>query len=400
MNVCFVSFEFPPKILGGAGTYADLLVKGLSRLGVDVFVLASGEDDTIEENICRLRVSEKAYLRQFLFMSRASKTLGSLGKKHGFDLIHYNEPHLLRKRFLGLPAISTFHSSQFNEIRTMLKFAGSTLTTTGGLLDFTVRSPIGYIGDIITGQTSDAVISPSENLANLLASQCFIVREKMHVIPNAVDFEKLDKVKADDEILKRHNLVDEQYILFLGRISAMKGLDYLVEAFKTIKAKNATRGARNLKLVIAGSGAYEGSLRQKAKGVKGIVFTGFIDTLEKRKALYSNSLAVVLPSLYEALPMVVLEAMAMYKPVIATRVGDIPTVIEDGMNGLLMATKDAKGLGQGIEVLCSDPQLAREMGLKGRSIVEKNFTVELMSARTLDVYRGLIEQGDRRLKTD
>ncbi len=390
MKVCFVSFEYPPRILGGAGTYAELLVKALSRIGVEVFVLASGEKNALEEKICRLNVPDMAYMRQFLFMKLAAKTFSVLRSEHNFDLIHYNEPHMLRSRIGDLPIVSTVHSSQMNEINIMLRFAGSTLTTLGGFLDFTVRSPIGYIGDILTARVSDMIISPSLNLARLFSSQCFVDKGKIRFIPNAVDFEKLDCTKTDNTILEREGLEKDEYILYMGRISPTKGIQYLIEAFRWIKKKARTEWARNLKLVIAGAGGFERSLRRQATGLEGVIFTGFIDTIEAKKSLYSNSLALIVPSLYEAFPMVVLEAMACSRAVIATCVGDIPSIIENGVNGLLVAPRDVKGLAQDIVTLYNDLDLCGKMGVRNRILVKENYTIDKMAVKTLEIYRGLM----------
>jgi 1,4-alpha-glucan branching enzyme len=388
MKICFVSFEYPPRILGGAGTYASVLVKGLARIGVDVFVLAGGNRNTFEEKIYRLQISDQPYLRQYLFMHLASRKLRSLDKE--FDLIHFNEPHILGRSPLELPIVSTLHSSQLNEINMMLKFASFTLTTTKGVLDLAVRSPVGYLGDLLTGHNSDSIISPSKNLANLLATQCFIDRNKIHFIPNAVDLEEFDNARTEDTLLKKHGLVEEEYILFMGRLSPMKGLQNLVEAFRWVKNKKKLRQARNLKLVIAGTGAYEKTLRKQAGDLKDVIFTGFVATTEGRKTLYSNSLAVALPSLYEAFPMVALEAMAMRKPVIATRVGDIPMIVPEKVSGLLAAPGDVKGLAGNMETLCEDYSLRKQMGHQGRSIVEANYTVDILAQKTFNAYRELI----------
>jgi glycosyltransferase involved in cell wall biosynthesis len=390
MKVCFVSYEFPPKILGGAGTYAELLVKGLSQIGVEIFVVAAGEKNVREEKIYRLNVPDKAYLRQLLFMNLASKTLRTLRRELDFDLVHYNEPHIVRKGNVDLPTISTVHSSQLNEINTMLRFAGSTLTTGEGLLDLAVRSPIGYLGDILTAHTSDVIISPSQNLANLFSSHCFVDRRKIRFIPNAVDLERFDGAKTDDTVLERHDIASGEYILYMGRISSTKGIQYLVEAFRWIKSKTKNRCSRNLKLVIAGTGSYEYALKRQINGLDGVVLTGFVDTFEAKKSIYSNSLAVATSSLYEAFPMVILEAMACSKPVIASCVGDIPMIVENGVNGLLVAPRDVKGLAQSIETLCSNPDLCRDMGSRNRSLVKENYTVEAMAAKTVETYRKLM----------
>jgi glycosyltransferase involved in cell wall biosynthesis len=100
---------------------------------------------------------------------------------------------------------------------------------------------------------------------------------------------------------------------------------------------------------------------------------------------------VVLPSTVdEVFPMVILEAMACSKPVIATNVGGVPLLIEHGKNGFLSRPKNSKELARFIRALCEDPSLGRKMGLRGRKKVEEEFTVDRMTSETLKVYETLL----------
>jgi glycosyltransferase involved in cell wall biosynthesis len=101
--------------------------------------------------------------------------------------------------------------------------------------------------------------------------------------------------------------------------------------------------------------------------------------------------AFVLPTLEEALGTSFLEAMAMGKPVIGTRVGGVPEVIREGVNGLLVPPGDPQALGGAIVGLLSNIEAARAMGRAGRSIVEREFTVEHMCQRMFDLYSGLLQ---------
>lgn len=379
-----ISFEYPPRILGGAGTYAELLVKGLRSIGIEVWVIASGNQTVSGESIHRLYVPDTAYLRQFLFIRSAEKALSCLNSQFGFDLVHYNEPHMVRSLH-KLPMVSTVHSSQLNEIRTMLKYPSLTLTTLKGLLDLGVRSPIGYVGDITAAHASDEIISPSSNLANLLSHDCFVSKEKIHFVPNAVDVQQLDRLPVDDAVLEDNSLVNGGYLLYIGRLSAVKGIHNLIEAFGRIGKK------KELKLVIAGTGDYDHALRRQAQKFCNVVFTGFVGSQEIKKSLYRNCLALMLPSLYEAFPLVVLEAMTYGKPVVASCVGDIPSIVKNGVNGLLVKPNDIDGLVQAIARLYEDPDLRKNMGLRNRSVIMGNFTVEKMATRTFQVYSKLME---------
>jgi glycosyltransferase involved in cell wall biosynthesis len=267
----------------------------------------------------------------------------------------------------------------------MLKYPSLTLTTFKGLLDLGVRSPIGYVGDITAVHASDEIISPSSNLANLLSHDCFVSKEKIHFVPNAVDVQQLDRLPVDDTVLEDNSLVNGGYLLYIGRLSAVKGIHNLIEAFGRIGKK------KELKLVIAGTGDYDHTLRRQAQKFCNVVFTGFVGSSEIKKSLYRNCLALMLPSLYEASPLVVLEAMTYGKPVVASCVGDIPSIVKNGVNGLLVKPNDINGLVQAIARLYEDPDLRKNMGLRNRSVIMGNFTVEKMATRTFQVYSKLME---------
>ncbi|MFX1514195.1 MAG: glycosyltransferase family 4 protein [Promethearchaeota archaeon] len=213
-------------------------------------------------------------------------------------------------------------------------------------------------------------------------------KEKISAVPTGIDLEQFDNVESlPSSILTDYGIEKERYILYMGRLSFLKGVDYLIEAFKRSQKNNP-----DLKLVIAGRGDFEPYLRKVAKHVKGVLFLGFVDSIGLKKLLYKSSLAVVLPSpIYETSPMVILEAMSCSKPVIGTNVGGVPHMIRHGENGLLSKPRDSDDLSNLIDVLCENRNLRNIMGINGRKLVEKEFTSDLMANRTLKIYESLLE---------
>jgi glycosyltransferase involved in cell wall biosynthesis len=161
-------------------------------------------------------------------------------------------------------------------------------------------------------------------------------------------------------------------------------VQYLIDAFKVIK-----KDYINLKLVIVGTGDLEGYLKNLSQGIAGIVFTGHIDSLNVRTILYKNCASVVVPSIYEGLPTVVLEAMACGKAVVASGVGGIPLLIRHGQNGFLTKPGDSEGLEKFIRLLLENANLRENMGAFGRRLMEKEFSVNRMVCDTLKVYDSL-----------
>lgn len=383
MRICFVSFEYPPDIIGGAGTYAETMVDGLRKSGVEVHVITRGGHNHYAQQTYRLGIDARA--RAFFFILPAMRLLRRLDKILEFDIVHFNEPHILLRglgtRSARLPVICTLHSTQAKEIESRLADLKS-LKTTRDIGDLILKNPAGVICDIVTARSVDKIICPSPALANEISSYCLIDRERISVVPNGIDLKTFDRENDHNStILSKYGLEKESYLLFMGRLSTFKGIQYLIQAFQAMKQDYA-----NLKLAIVGSGDIE-YFRNLASDMTDIVFTGHVSSMADRKFLYENSALVVLPSLYEGLPMVLLEAMACRKAVVASNVGGVPFLINHGKNGFLVEPRNPQSLEQSIRILLENPDLRMKMGHSGRRIVEEKFTVEKMIDGTLKVYK-------------
>jgi glycosyltransferase involved in cell wall biosynthesis len=139
--------------------------------------------------------------------------------------------------------------------------------------------------------------------------------------------------------------------------------------------------------VIAGEGPERKSLELLAKNLgleRNVNFTG---RREDMPAVYAAFDICVLPSFVEAMPMTILEAMAAGNPVIATRVGEIPTTVENETTGILVAPNDARELRNALLRLLRDGHLRQKMGQNGRARVQKHFSLERMSQSYFELYR-------------
>jgi len=367
--------------VGGAGTYASLLVEGLKKRGVDTYTVTRGEKTDRDQKIYRLTVRDTTYWRRLFFNNLALNLLDDLNRKHNFDVVHFNEPHIVT-RSPKLPMVCTFHSTQLHELQISLQ--GRSFRNPEGIRDLLVKNPLGYLWDIVTCHLSDKIIGPCPDLINLL-KYCFVSKEKVHIIPNGIDPGMFDKTSCDGAFLDRYALEKDNFVLYMGRLYSLKGIQYLIKAFQNLKKRH-----KLLKLVIAGKGEFEPYLRKVAKDTKDILFIGYVDSVMIKKLLYGNCLAVVVPSIYETFPMVVLEAMVCSKPVIASNAGGIPLLVKHGENGFLVKPRDTGGIETSIRKLCEDPELSRKMGILGRRLVEEEFSVDKMVDSTLKVYESLL----------
>jgi glycosyltransferase involved in cell wall biosynthesis len=376
-----VSFEYPPRNVGGAGTYASLLVEGFKKRGVDTYTITRGEKNDRDQRIYRVTVRDTAYWQRLFFNNLALDLIDGLNREHHFDVVHFNEPHIVT-RSPKLPMVCTFHSTQLHELQIGLE--GRSFRNPKGIRDLLVKNPLGYLWDIVTCHFSDKIIGPCPDLVNLLR-YCFVDKDKVCIVPNGIDPKMFDDIGCDDALLDRYTLEKDNFVLYMGRLYSLKGIHYLIKAFQNLKRRH-----KPLKLVIAGKGDFEPYLRKIAQGTKDIIFIGYVDSMKAKKVLYENCLTVVVPSIYETFPMVVLEAMACSKPVIASNVGGIRLLVKDEKNGFLVKPRDIEGIETSIRRLCEDPELSRKMGNTGRRLVEEEFSVDMMVNGTLKVYESLL----------
>ncbi|MEH3116145.1 MAG: glycosyltransferase [Methylorubrum populi] len=165
-------------------------------------------------------------------------------------------------------------------------------------------------------------------------------------------------------------------ILFAGRLSPEKGVETLKRAAARLAAPVDVAG--------------EGPLRESLEGAPGLTLLGALPRAETR-ARIGRAAALVVPSLwYEGLPMVVAEAYAAGTPVIASRIGALAHLVEDGVTGLLVTPGDAADLARAIEHLRTRPDEARRMGVGARAAYLRDWTEEATTAALLAVYRGAL----------
>lgn len=379
MNVCLVTYEFPPHIFGGAGTYAGNLFDGLKNNGINVHVVTNDTNDRHKKNVTKIKSPDILYWRRLFFSYYNKKVIEKLNKKIRFDVIHYNEPHIILST-PKVPAISTFHSTQINEL--MTKITLSKLIDSGNLVETFIKSPVGGLADVISARKLKRIISPSNDLKKKISEYCLYDDNRIDVIPNGVKIPEIEKkVKFN-----KYDLENKKYILFMGRIDPIKGIEYLITAFN-----NISRDYSDVLLVIAGDGYYRDYLKSIIKTNRQIVFLGHVSDETEKHSLYRNCEMLVLPSIYEAMPMVILEAMSYAKPVIASRVGGIPSIITDGINGFLTQPRDAYGIRKQIKKLLDHPDMAHNMGTKNRELVTKQYSQDKMTKETIKVYDKILD---------
>lgn len=178
---------------------------------------------------------------------------------------------------------------------------------------------------------------------------------------------------------------DGPVIGIVSKLWEGKGHEVLIEAVGLIK-----RELENVRLVIVGEGYLLDRLVQRVEAVnmrESVLFTGF--QMDVQEILSTFDVAV-LPSFFEGMGRVLLEAMAMEKPVVASRVGGIPDLVAHGVNGLLVQPGDVQGLACALKKILLDKGLAEKMGKEGRKRIRDQFSSDVMVRSIEEVYKELL----------
>ncbi|MGE5481780.1 MAG: glycosyltransferase family 4 protein [Bacteroidota bacterium] len=174
---------------------------------------------------------------------------------------------------------------------------------------------------------------------------------------------------------------DRPLIGAIGRLEKQKGLEYLVDACALVKS-----GGLDPRLLLVGDGRERPALEQQARtlGVD-VVFAGFLGERERDAALAAIDV-FVMPSLGEALPLALIEAMGAGKAIVATPVGGIPEIIRDGQTGYLVPPGDAQALAERLAELGQDSGQRQQMGREARHFFQERLTHRATAERTEDAY--------------
>jgi glycosyltransferase involved in cell wall biosynthesis len=213
-------------------------------------------------------------------------------------------------------------------------------------------------------------------------------QKKMVKIYSGIELDRFKPVTEEEtrRLRKKWGLGEQDAVVgIVSKLWEGKGHALLIQAFREIR-----RRKREAKLLIVGEGYLFKGLKDLVDryGLNdAVVFTGFQAEVAPIIATFD---VAVLPSLFEGMGRVLVEAMAMEKPVVASRVGGIPDLVEHGVNGYLVSPGDAKGLEHAVFTILDDPSLARRMGKEGRKSISDRFSAATMVDSIERVYHELL----------
>lgn len=254
-------------------------------------------------------------------------------------------------------------------------------------LVLTIHDPRPHLGDHESRKTpeavralayrrADRVIAHAQPVKKEIVEHLGIAADKIHVVPH---------VAIGDRGADEHGAEEEGLVLFFGRIWEYKGLDYLIRAEPLITAR-----APQARFLIAGEGEnfarYERSMRHPERFE---VHNRWISDGE-RTTMFRRASVVVLPYVEATQSGVVPIAYAHAKPVVATRTGGLPEVVDHGRTGFLVPPRDEAALAEAITCLLQNERLRREMGLAGREKLEAECSPQAVIEKTIPVYEAAI----------
>lgn len=363
VKVVQVAPEFPPPLMGGGGYHVYNLSKELVRKGLDVTVFTL--------NIGNTFLLRKTEVEIHFDKVKVFRVPASYIPKTTYPIAPQLIPLLLKEN----PDIIHTHGYQSftsDVAATVSKIKKTPLVLTLHGFPRGFNRPIrkAYFNLIgkETLRKATKIISVSRMVAHEFRA-IGVSEKKMTIVPNGIDLEEYKQLPTEDLFRKRLNIEeDEKIVLTIGRLEKIKGFQYLIRALPSIIEE-----VGSTKLVIAGPefnyGVRLKKLAKEAKVKDHVIFYGPINGKEKLEA-FSAANIVAVPSLYEGFGMLLLEAMAAGKPLVATNTGAAPELIQNGKNGILANLGDAEDLAGKVIKLLSDDRLMSFISLESRRTVE------------------------------
>ena len=391
--------KIPPDKMGSPEGHITLLSKHLTRMGHQVTILDrkySPSDPSLEQldgvSIVRLPVKSfrpgtlenklpflywlRGGLNTLLFTLKVSKYLK---QTHEFDVIN------------TYAISSTFLLVIFNKgLRGRIVYnhhAAFWPSQSGGILNRILLLMGGF-----TVKRVKKTIVLNDSMKQQFTTRFRLPEQKIMVIPSAIDISLLS-FTATDDIKAKYQLNDRRLVLFVGRINRMKGLEYLIKAADIVVNKY---GYGDLLFLLVGPfenveidrpGEYTARILNLVKACnleENVELTGTVPLDELRK-LYLACDVFVLPSIVEEFGLVIMEAMATGKPVVATKTRGSLMQVRDGWNGFLVKIGDEKELAEKIKYLLDNPEEARRMGANAKEFA-RNFDWSIIAPKYIEAY--------------
>jgi glycosyltransferase involved in cell wall biosynthesis len=333
-----------------------------------------------------LRTAQRLHPNQFSSLVVSLRPPGPLSpeaERSGVEVIHlrmgrrpgpgtiWRLARLFRERHVDIAHAYLYDASIATRVAGRIARVPVVITSTRASLSYLPR--IAWWLDRATAPWCQKVVAVSQGTAEFVIEREGIPRDKVVVIPNGVD---LDRFHPNDRARARGDFGiarDAFVVACVGRLHAQKGHSYLFQALAAIRSRIS-----GLTCLIAGEGPLRRELEAEVRRLDLGMVCRFLGMLDPIPPLYDAADVTALPSLYEGMPNVVLEAMATGCPVIATAVAGSVDLVDVGVTGLLVPPADAAALGRALLELANDPKRRISMRAAARAAAERSHGIDRM----------------------
>ncbi len=377
MKIALVSpYDFAHP--GGVTNHISALERHFTRMGHEVKVIApaSRAVSTFGDRFIPIGkprpIPASGSIIRITISLRLASTIKAVLSQENFDIIHLHEPLMPMLcsavlRFSNAPNIGTFHAC---DGRPGYSF-GRPITTI--MINRRLHKLDGRI----------AVSKPAMDYASKYISGYY------NIIPNGIDLEHFSPDVAPIE-----EFCDgKQNILFVGRLERRKGLKYLIKAYQRVKQE-----IPNSRLIVVGPGTRPRKKYEKwalRNALEDIVFVGYASYAELPRYYKTADVFCAPATSRESFGIVLLEAMAVGKPIVATNIDGYASVVTHGEDGLLVPPKDSRALARALVSVMSNETLRQQMGARGR-LKAGEYSWEHVAQRVFDYYVRVLNESPRR----
>ncbi|TWD73273.1 starch synthase [Kribbella amoyensis] len=384
MRVAILTREFPPDVYGGAGVHVDFLVRELRRL-VDVDVHCMGEPRqgaTAHSEDDERMPAANAALRILSTDLTMTAAIGDAQLAHSHTWYANMAGHWA-KLLYDVPHVVTAHSLEPRRPWKAEQLGGGYR-----LSSWAERTAY---------EAADAVVAVSRGMRDdVLDCYPSIDPAKVHVISNGIDADFYRPDQATNVLERLGVDLTRPYVTFVGRITRQKGVPHLLRAGLQLDPSVQLvllAGAADTPELKAETDRLIDDLKAARDGV--FVVSEMLPREEVRQVL-THALAFCCPSIYEPLGIVNLEAMACETAVVASAVGGIPEVVDDGVTGTLVRYDEQdpvgfeRDLAAAVNHLVANPAQAEAQGKAGRTRAVQEFSWDAVADRTVNLYNSLL----------